>query len=128
MEYDALKTIHVVTVYITFGLFLLRYAGAIAEIAVITQARVLKFLPHINDSILLISAIWLAIKLGVSPGENSWLLAKIIALIAYIVAGSFAIKRGKTKSVKLISGIIALALIAYIISVAVTKNPLGFMA
>lgn len=128
MEFESIKLIHVSTVVISLSLFVLRFAGVILNLQRIIQAKVLKFLPHIVDTILLVSAITLAVKLGLKPGENPWILAKIIALIAYIIAGSYAIKRGKTRQVKIVSGIIALVIFGYIISVAVTKSILGFLA
>lgn len=127
MEYAAIKHIHLTAIVISLVLFIYRFYGAVQDVPRIRQAKWLKFTPHIVDTILLVSAIALAVKLGVSPGENSWLLAKIIALVLYIVMGSFAIKRGKTRQAKLISGIIAILIFAYIISVAITKNALGFI-
>ena len=126
MDYSLIKFIHVLTVLLSGAMFLLRFAGNMFDIEKIKSARVLKFLPHINDTVLLISAIVLAVKLGVSPGGTPWLLAKIIALLLYIVLGSIALKRGKTKRTRLIAGLFAIAIFIYIISVALTKNILVF--
>lgn len=98
------------------------------NVQIITRAKLLKIVPHIVDTVLLVSAIALAVMLGAKPSEAPWLMAKIIALILYIVAGSYAIKRGKTRKVKMISGVLALAIFAYIISVAMSKSPFGFLA
>ncbi|MDX1811904.1 MAG: SirB2 family protein, partial [Gammaproteobacteria bacterium] len=96
MEYAAIKHIHLLTVSLSISLFIYRFYGVLADIESIKNAKWTRVVPHINDTILLISAITLAIKLGVSPGENSWLLAKIIALVVYIALGTVALKRGKT--------------------------------
>ena len=122
MEYFVLKSIHVTTVAISFSLFAYRLYGVVWDKAFITTARWLKFVPHINDTILLGSAVLLAIELGINPGENSWLMAKIIALLIYIVLGSFALKRGKTKTAKLFYGTLAMLTFIYIACVAVSKN------
>ena len=122
MDYLIIKHIHLTAIVISLALFVLRFYGVTKNISVITQAKWLKFTPHIVDTVLLISAIALAVKIGVSPGESPWLLAKIIALIVYIVLGSYALKRGKTLQIKIVCGIGALFVFAYIVFVALTKN------
>jgi len=122
MEYMAIKHIHLTTVVLSLFLFIFRFYGVMLNVDKIIRAKWLKFTPHIVDTILLITAITLAIKLGVSPGENAWLLAKIVALVLYIVLGTFALKRGKTKQIKLFCGIGAVLVFFYIVSVAFTKN------
>lgn len=81
-------------------------------------------LPHLNDSLLLAAGIWLAVSLKQYPFVHPWLTAKLVALVAYIVAGSIALKRGRTQSVRLLAFFIALGLFAYIIAVAITRNPM----
>lgn len=128
MDFSLIKHIHLTTIVISLLLFSLRFYGVMQHVNAITQARWLRFVPHIVDTILLVSAITLAVKLGLKPGETPWILAKLIALVAYIVAGSFALKRAKTQRGKLISGIIALTIFAYIVSVAFSKSVLGIFA
>ena len=53
--------------------------------------------PHVNDTLLLTSGFGLAVMLGQYPCVNGWLTAKLVALIVYIVLGTVALKRGKTK-------------------------------
>jgi len=45
-------------------------------------------------------------------------------LAAYIVLGTVALKRGRTKGMRTAAFIGALACFAYIVAVAVTRNPL----
>jgi uncharacterized membrane protein SirB2 len=61
---------------------------------------------------------------GQYPFVQNWLTVKILAVIAYIAIGSIALKRGKTKTVRVYAFIAALATFAYIASVAVTKQVL----
>jgi uncharacterized membrane protein SirB2 len=56
-----------------------------------------------------------------------WLTAKIVALVAYILLGSVALKYGRTKTVRAAAYAGALATFGYIVAVAVTKNPLFFL-
>ena len=90
------------------------------------QKKWVKIAPHIIDTLLLGSAITLAVILQFSPLEHSWLLAKIIGLLIYIVLGTVALKRGKTKPIRIAALILALLTFAYIVKVALTKSPLIF--
>jgi uncharacterized membrane protein SirB2 len=83
--------------------------------------------PHVIDTVLLASALWLAWQLG-TDGTRGWLWAKVIALGAYIALGTVALKRGRTRRVRVNAFAAALATFGYIVSVAVTKSPLGVLA
>lgn len=91
------------------------------------QARLTKIAPHIIDTLLLISAITLAVQWHLSPLEQPWLAAKIIALLLYIGLGTVALKRGKTKKTKVTAWIAALFVFGYIAMVAVSKSPFLFI-
>lgn len=87
------------------------------------QQRWVKYVPHSVDTLLLVSAIMLAWQLGISPLQAPWLAAKIVALLAYIVIGSVALKRGKTRRIRLAAWLAAQVVFFYIVSVAVTRDP-----
>lgn len=123
MDYGLLKHIHVATVIITFALFVTRGIWMLVESPHL-QAKWVKILPHVNDAILLASGIGLAVLLGQYPFVNGWLTAKLLALIAYIVLGAIALKRGKTRSIRTTAFFMALAVFAYLVAVALTHNPL----
>lgn len=89
--------------------------------------QVAKIAPHIIDSALLGSAIYLAIKANENPFTDHWLTAKLIALLVYIGLGTIALGRGKTKRIRLIALVLAVFTFAYIVSVASTHNPLGIL-
>lgn len=120
---ELVKTIHVGCALLSIFGFTVRGVLMLRD-SVMLQMRLFKIAPHIIDTLLLGSAIWLAVQYGLSPGENPWLLAKIIALLVYIGLGTVALKRGKTKQVRIIAWLAALVVFAYIVAVAVTKSPL----
>jgi uncharacterized membrane protein SirB2 len=122
MDYTVLKHIHVTTVGITFILFVTRGMWMLTDSPRL-QARWARIVPHINDTILLASGIGLAFVLHQYPFVNGWLTAKLLALLAYIVLGTLALKRGKTKSVRITAFMLALVAFAYLVAVAVTHNP-----
>jgi len=121
MGYQLLKLIHIGTVYITFGLFLARGIWMLADSPRL-QDRWVKVVPHLNDTLLLTAAIGMLITGGLNPLVHPWLLVKIGGLLLYIWLGTMALKRGKTKAQRAMYLVAALAVLGYIISVAVTKQ------
>jgi uncharacterized membrane protein SirB2 len=87
------------------------------------QKRFVRIAPHVVDTLLLASAVWLAWFLGQVPFVHGWITAKIAALLAYIVFGTIALKRGRTKGVRRWAFAAALASAGYIVWVALTRDP-----
>lgn len=122
MNTAPLKLIHVSAVALSYSLFFLRGIWMLRESALLQQ-RWVKIAPHTVDSVLLASAIALAWQLGYSPLNSPWLAAKIVALLLYIVIGSVAIKRGRTRQIRLAAWVAAQLMFFYIVSVALTHDP-----
>jgi len=78
--------------------------------------------------VLLASAILLAVQLHMSPLNQPWLMAKIIALVAYIGVGLVALRFGRTKGIRTIAWLLGMVIFTYIASVAVSKSVLGWFA
>ena len=76
----------------------------------------------------LASAIALAVVIENYPGTHAWLSAKVVGLLLYIVLGSIALKRGRTRAVRIAAFFAALGVFAYIVAVALTKSPAGPLA
>jgi uncharacterized membrane protein SirB2 len=123
MPYIALKHLHVTFVALSGLLFLVRGIWMLRASPRLQQ-RWARIVPHVVDTLLLASAIGLAVVSHQYPGQMPWLTAKVVALVAYIVLGTVALKRGRTQGVRTAAFIGALACFAYIVAVAVTKNPL----
>jgi uncharacterized membrane protein SirB2 len=118
-----IKSVHITCVALSYSLFFLRGVWMLSNPALLQQ-RWVKIAPHTVDTVLLASAITLAWQLGISPLTHPWLAAKITALLAYIIIGSIAVKRGKTKRVRLVAWLTAQLVFIYMVSVAVTHDPL----
>lgn len=123
MNYSNLLIVHLTTVSISLALFLLRGTWRLMDSPMLTKKWV-KIVPHINDTALLAAAIGMLIVAGINPLQQSWLMAKIIALLAYIVLGTIALKRGKTPLQRNLAFIGALAMFGYMVAVAVSKQAL----
>jgi uncharacterized membrane protein SirB2 len=62
------------------------------------------------------------------PFALDWLTAKLGGLLVYIVCGAMALKRGRTKGQRAVYLVVAVLAFAYIVSVALTRNPAGFLS
>lgn len=125
MSYATLKMIHVTSVAISYLLFSLRSVWMMQGSTALQQ-RWVKITPHVVDTVLLTSAIALAIMIHQDPINNPWLSAKVAGLLLYIGLGMMALKYGKTRKARISAWIAAQVVFFYIVLVAVTKNPLLF--
>ncbi len=127
MQYLALKWIHIGCAILSISGFALRGVLMLAD-SPLLAARFVRVAPHVVDTVLLASALWLAALIGQYPFVQGWLTAKVLALVAYIVLGSVALKRARSKPVRAAAFALALLSAAYIVSVALTRDPRGFLA
>ncbi|MFE8071904.1 SirB2 family protein [Marinobacteraceae bacterium S3BR75-40.1] len=123
--YLTLKAIHVTCVAVTFTLFLLR-GGWMVGAPHNLEKRWVKIAPHLVDTLLLASALGMLWVAHLNPLDHSWLMTKITGLIVYIGLGTFALKRGKTRTVRVSCFVLAVAVFLYIVSVALHKSPWPF--
>lgn len=122
MNYVILKHLHMTAAGLSILFFVIRAYWSVSGSALL-QTRLIKTLPHVIDTVLLLAGIMLAAMIG---PEQPWILAKIVALIAYILVGTVAIKRGKTARSRAIAAIIAILIFIYIVGVALNKTPLAW--
>jgi len=125
--FEVIKTIHVTCVVLSFAGFFIRGIWMLKDSSLLQQ-RWVKTTPHIVDTLLLVSAITLAVQLHLSPLEQPWLMAKIIALLVYIGIGMLALRFGRSKTIRLYAWLFGLVTIGYIVSVAISKSALGWFA
>jgi uncharacterized membrane protein SirB2 len=88
------------------------------------KARLTRVVPHVVDTLLLGSALVMAWQSGQYPFAQGWLTAKFFGLLAYILCGTMALKRARTKGWRVVFLVLALLAYAYIVGVALTRNPL----
>ena len=88
--------------------------------------KLLRWLPHLNDTLLLAAAITLAVWSGQYPFQQGWLTAKVCALVAYILLGKQAMRRDLTRTQRLPWFVAALAAIGYIFAVALKRSAWPF--
>lgn len=123
LSYAAIKHIHMGAAALSISLFILRGGWMLWSPQRLRQPWV-KVFPHVVDTVLLAAALWLAWQLG-AEAIRGWLAAKIVGLIVYIVLGTIALKRGRTRRTRVVAFIGATVTFGYIVMVALTKSPLG---
>ena len=123
ISYGALKHLHMTCAAMSGSFFILRGIWKMRDSALL-QRRWVRILPHIVDTVLLVSALGMVFWSGQYPFQQTWLTAKVGALLAYIVLGSIALKRGKTPSVRGLAFVAAVLVFAYIVAVALSRQAL----
>lgn len=127
MDYASLKLVHISAVALSFAGFFARGLGGLRGSNWV-RGRTARSLPHVVDSVLLLSALALAWQLRLDPLATPWLLAKIVGLFAYIGLGVLALRHGRSRGQRAAAWLTALGVFGYIVSVAVTKHPAGPLA
>ena len=127
MLYISLKTIHVLAAATAISGFVLRGYWMLTGSEKL-QHRATRVFPHVVDTIFLLSGVAMVWLLHLDPFSQAWLTAKFSGLIAYILLGTIAIKRGPTKPIRTIALVGAVAVFAYIVGVAITRSPLSWVS
>jgi uncharacterized membrane protein SirB2 len=125
--YPQIKFAHVLCVILSGSLFALRGVMMLAG-SRFTNHAMLRYLSYAIDTSLLTAALMLATILHQYPFVQAWLTVKVLLLVVYIVLGVFALRRGRTRRVRAICYVAALAVFAAIIGVALAHNPFGWLA
>ncbi len=125
--YETLKLLHVGTAILTISGFILRSYWMFTGSSKLLLKAV-RILPHIVDTVFLLSGIALIVTLNLPVLSQDWLLMKFVALVAYIVFGAIALGRGKTMQSRTTAFVLALATFAYIAGVALSKSTASWFA
>lgn len=121
-SYLLIKMVHAVVVLATGLLFLWRcYLTLTRPLAQNGKAPIL--LAHLFSLGVLASGLTLVTLYGAMP---AWAMTKLVFLFVFIALGIFAFKRAKSRGGQLTMMALALVTYAFLVSVAVTKQPAGF--
>jgi uncharacterized membrane protein SirB2 len=126
--YPHIKLVHIAAVTASGSLFLLRGLLVQAGQARWAMAAPLRYLSYSIDTVLLTAALMLLTILPGAVFANGWLAAKLVLLVAYVVLGSFALKRGRTPRARSI--FFAAAAMTYLVMFGIARahHPLGWLA
>jgi uncharacterized membrane protein SirB2 len=126
MTYLVIKSLHMLTAVAAISGFIVRGYWMMTGSDRL-QLKLVRIAPHIVDTIFLASGIALVSLMNLNAFSQPWLLAKFAGLVAYIVLGVFALRRGPTMQIRIVAFVGAVAVFAYIIGVALTKSPTSWL-
>lgn len=119
--YMAVKHLHLLLVLLSVSFFVIRFVLSIKGSALL-QRKLVKVLPHVIDTFLLVSAAVLVWLLQINPLEQLWLAEKIIAVVAYILLGVYAFK-ARTTMLRVFAFVGALGWLMLALRMVMTKTP-----
>jgi len=123
--YTQIKWVHIAAAVSSGALFLLR--GLLVQLGAkgFAMAAAVRYLSYSIDSVLLTAAFMLLTILPGGMFANGWLATKVALVVVYIVLGTFALRRAKTRAVAVSSYVLALLVFGFIVTVARAHHPLG---
>lgn len=121
MDYLATKYLHMSCAALSITLFALRGSLQLAGVDW-RRSRLLRVTPHLIDTVLLLAAVRMTMLLSMYPFTASWLTAKLLALVAYVLFGKQALRRDN--SVARTAGFLfaASTSVTYLLAVAITRS------
>jgi uncharacterized membrane protein SirB2 len=125
-HFATIRLVHITCVALSGSLFCFRRLLRIAGIRAANH-RLLRLTSYVIDTTLLVAAILLTLILHQYPFTDAWLTTKLLLLMLYIVLGTYALKRARTPSGRIIALGGALLTFAYIVGVAITHQPAGWL-
>lgn len=121
ISYADIRLLHISCASLSISLFLLRGALQFSGIDW-RRWRLLRVVPHVNDTVLLGAAIALSLYSHQYPLAQGWLTAKVLALLLYIGLGSMAFRAGRPRAQQAMAFGAALLTVVYIVAVAISRS------
>ncbi|MFT5674247.1 MAG: putative membrane protein SirB2 [Paraglaciecola sp.] len=119
--YFLVKIFHIICVIVSLSGFVMRGILKLTD-SKIVHNKLVKVLPHVVDTLLLISAITLVVISGMYPWLVSWVGVKLVALVAYIIVGSIFMHSEVKGWAQYSWFALSLFIAGYIVLVALTKS------
>lgn len=126
--YPQIRHVHIAAVTASGALFFLRGLALNLFGQSWAMAAPLRWTSYAIDTVLLTAALMLMTIVQQYPFADHWLTVKVLLLVVYVVLGSFALKRGRTRGVRIGFWLAASAVFLFIVTVARAHHPLGILA
>ncbi len=124
--YQTIKLLHIGTALLTIAGFIVRGFWMMSGSRFLDH-KLTRVLPHIIDTIFLVSGIYLVAQVGAGVLTEAWMLFKIAGLIVYIGLAVVALRRGRTARIRVAAFVAAIAVFAYTYGVAVSGSPASWI-
>lgn len=126
-SYLLVKSLHMSAAGLSLALFALRAWWSVRASPRLSR-RWVRVLPHVIDTALLALGVALMVMLRAWPPQQPWLAAKLLGLVAYVLIGTVAIKRGPTPAIRGAAALAAVTVFLYIVGAAMRHDPLSWLA
>lgn len=123
--YLILKHSHIFIVSLAFTLFIARSILMFCQSSAQSH-KFFKIIPHIFYTLLIVTGVWLAVLLSMSPSGQPWLVSKIIGLIVFIVLALLTFNLS-TLWQRIIAFALTVLVFANIVITAISKDPAGLL-
>ena len=125
--YLQLRSVHIGLAVVSVAIFTLRGLLMLSGSPRV-QSPWLSYTSYGVDTLLLTAALMLTSIIHQYPFQTPWLTMKVVLLVLYVVLGSIALKRGRTRGIRVTAFVAALLTVAMLFTVARAHHPLGFLA
>ncbi|HET7204565.1 MAG TPA: SirB2 family protein [Steroidobacteraceae bacterium] len=125
--YVALRQAHITFAVLSVSIFALRGLLMLAASPHANSAW-LRYPSYTVDTLLLTAALMLTNVIHQYPFQAGWLTTKVGLLVVYVVLGSVALKRGRTRRLRVGALVAALLTVGFLFTVARAHHPLGIFA
>jgi uncharacterized membrane protein SirB2 len=122
--YLQLRHAHIGLALLSVTIFMLRGVLMLAD-SPARHTPWLRYPSMLVDSLLLTAALMLTTVIHQYPFTKGWLTMKVVLLVVYVVLGSIALRRGRTRAVRALAFVAALLTVGFIFTVARAHHPLG---
>ena len=126
-HYLLIKVIHLMSVSASFVLYTVRGVWMLTD-SPWCDTFWARRLPHVNDTILLTAGLALTAIVHQYPGTHGWLTAKLVGLLVHIGLGFVAFRASLSMRARIIAWVGSLLAFGYVVTVALTRNPLPLMS
>ena len=120
------KHIHMTLAVLSISFLTLRFIWLLANSPKL-QAKWVKITPHIIDTLLLTFGIIMAVQYSINPLEQLWLGEKLLAIVAYIFTGYYALKLARNKYMRVLGYFGAVGWFMLIMKLAMTREAIFFL-
>jgi uncharacterized membrane protein SirB2 len=125
--YPQIKAVHILCVLLSGALFALRGTLVLAGRTRAAQWAPVRYLGYSIDTTLLTAALMLLTILPGAMFANGWLTTKLVLLVVYVVLGTLALKRAKSRRAQTVCFALALGTYLFMLGVARMHHPLGWL-
>ena len=126
MNYLFLKYIHLVSVAASFALFFVRGLWIIRSYPRSEEAWA-RILPHVVDTVLVLSAVWLLFSSPQKGWPGDWLTIKLLLIAVYVALALYVFHVARGLVTRMLLWVMALLVFLFATTVAVLHDPRGIL-